>query len=588
MSSGEYKGTIRRNERNWLLVITAISSILIHLMLYWRISDVRFYAGGYNVENYAALTESPSRIDRLLTDPEKPLPPPELSSNEDMPTIEMQRDDLSEIIPTPIMEFETPPPQEAMIEAPNITEKASSQIKPDDSIWQPRNEIIKITERIADEDLATLPRLEILDIERVDSAPDYVPAIDITKDLIIPLASDQLRVAPSQVFSRKDIEETTESAVTVANDSVATKEDITPEVTLTQFKERPADLTDFKAVDNRLVLGATRYSPPRSDGRMYYRIEIVPRDEKILPTVPKDIIFVQDASRSLANLRLQFCKKGIIESFGFIGPEDRFNVAAFRDKTTYCFDSWVSPSEANIDTATSFVNALESDGETDLFVSFKSLTSLQQDAKRPLIVVIITDGKATKGLINSSEIIGEFSKLNDNMSVFVVGTQSRANEYLLDLISFCNRGTKKIVYNDRWSIPDAIKTIVATCANPVLGRVAVTTDIRSHSEIFPIPSANLYADKSLVFYGSCPEDVEKLYLQIRGEGGEAKCDSIFELNLKDVKLGTIDIKREWAKHKMYSLIGAYTRNPTPALLNAILDFRGESGMAIPYFNQVVR
>ena len=158
-----------------------------------------------------------------------------------------------------------------------------------------------------------------------------------------------------------------------------------------------------------------------------------------LPIVGKDIVFVQDASRSLARERLHFCKEGLKEALGTVSAADRFNVVSFRDNATFCFGlDWATPTTENFQHAIAFIDSLDSRGDTDLFRSLKSLTALPRDPARPLIAIVITDGKATTGITASTRIIGEFSKLNDDMSLYVLGTHAKANAYLLDMLAPMN------------------------------------------------------------------------------------------------------------------------------------------------------
>ena len=190
--------------------------------------------------------------------------------------------------------------------------------------------------------------------------------------------------------------------------------------------------------------------------------------------------------------------------------------------------------------------------------------------------------------LGRSRIIGEFSKLNDNVSVFALGTHGRANNYLLDMLSFCNRGTANVVTSGRWDIPKSFASIVEGCSKPVLGRVGVTTDIMSHADLYPLPSANLYANRTLEYYGSCPGDVTNLVVQVRGEGGKAKCDIVFQMDLSQAESGGNEIRENWVRRRMYSLIGEYARNPSPAILDAMQRLSLETGMPIPYRNELRR
>ena len=230
---------------------------------------------------------------------------------------------------------------------------------------------------------------------------------------------------------------------------------------------------------------------------------------------------------------------------------------------------------------------MRAEGATDIFASVRTLQALPRDPARPLIAVVITDGQATTGLTESTKIIGQFSALNDgNCSVFALGTHGRANAYLLDLLSFCNRGSSVIVTTGRWDIPKKIEELVTGISRPVLGNIGVTADWTSKADLQPLPSANLFADRPLEYYGSMPPGVTNLVIQIRGEGGAAKCDVIFQLDLNAAPAGGESLRTGWARRKMHSLIGAYARDPQAEILREMRQLSRQYNLPIPYRSEL--
>lgn len=577
----------QRQERSGLPVfIAAVVSVAVHVFLFFRMSEVRFDVSATIPERLREV--QPRKIanfERVREDPARPLEQSDKGDPSQKATVGLTAKEMSEIFEAPSISFAAPPVQQATLDAAEFKEIAAAEIAPDMSVWQPRQEVIKIIDRAVRDDIALLPRREIYDVERIERAPDYAPDVRLGGSVAVPSDIPQGVLA---AFS-PDFAAPTEKIVASSVESVAepkTDESATPAVTLTGFGETPAEISPFKHVDNRLSSSMTVYDPGGRDSRKYFRIEINPRDTTELPTVRKDIVFVQDASRSLARERLYFCKEGLKDALGVISAGDRFNVVSFREDATFCFGKgWASPTRENLEKAYAFIDSLDSRGDTDLFRSLKSLIDLPRDSGRPLIVIVITDGKATTGITASSQIIAEFSKLNDNMSLFVLGTHGKANGYLLDMLSFCNRGRQVIVRSDRWQIPAAIRELADSCASPVLGRIVAEANVASGAEFFPLPSPNLYSGQPLVYYGSCPRATDKIILQIRGEGGESKVDCLFDIDLASASRGDSAIRDEWARRKMHSLIGEFARHPSDAILGAMRELSGKTGIPIPYFGQ---
>ena len=57
---------------------------------------------------------------------------------------------------------------------------------------------------------------------------------------------------------------------------------------------------------------------------------------------------------------------------------------------------------------------------------------------------------------------------------------------------------------------------------------------------------------------------------------------------KQAETGGDEIRENWVRRRMYSLIGEYARNPSPAILDAMQRLSLETGMPIPYRQQFIR
>ncbi len=569
-------------------VIVAVAlSVILHCALIERAKNMRFDVTA-NLDR--TLVEKPpvhppSKVDTLPEDPQRPVENPFAGDPAATPGAGIQGE-VADLASKPDTALSAPVVSDAALGVAKDVPVELPEPQPVQEGWQPRQQVMAVVDTFVRDEIARMPRIEIPAITRVDAAPDYLPPVTLTDNLVksdaaparpIPLPNPGATPTPAAVTPEE-----------VESPETPTPEAQTPEATISRFGETPSDISTFKPVDSRLAAQATVFRPEGETGRAYFRLEIAARDLSVLPVVPKDIVFVQDASRSLAEERLYFCRKALNEAIRLLPRNDRFNVALFREDVEFCFDGWAAPDEANIGKATEFINAMKSKGDTDVFKSMQAILGLPRDSARPLIIVLVTDGKATAGLTESSRIIGEFSKLNDNVSVFALGTHGRANNYLLDLLTFCNRGTANVVTSGRWDIPKNIAAVAEGCSQPVLGRVELATDIASHADLYPLPSANLYANRTLEYYGSCPGDVTNLVLQVRGEGGQSKCDVIFQMDLAAAPGGGDDIRSKWVSRKMYSLIGEYARNPSPAVRDRLRRFSLETGRPIPYLNQIDR
>ena len=582
-----------RGNRHLLLVaIALVFSFIVHLFVMVTISDWHFETVGLARQaEPVAPVRPPVHVERMELDPERALGNPETGDPEDGAGVGVPREQVRELARLPDPALVTPPARSTESLAGTLVHPQAPPRQPTALGWKPRQQIVAVVDRVVKDDLATLPRRDIPRIERVARAPDYVPAVDVTRDrfggqvdylppaLAAGSATGSTEPGDEMVAPREKVE--------AVEEVVQLDEAATPEAVINRFGEQPGDITDYFAVDNRLMARIETFAPEGARGRHYFRVNIARRDASTLPVVPKDILLMQDSSRSLAEERLYFCRQALKTLLQNMKPGDRFNVVKFSGAAEFCFDDWAPVQPDALARASAFIDTMRSEGETDIFASVRTLQSLARDPARPLIAVIITDGRATTGLTESTRIIGEFTKLNSNTcSVFALGTHGRANSYLLDLLTFCNRGSSAIVTSGRWDIPDRIIQLVEGVANPVLGNVDVNVDLASGADLHPLPSANLFADRPLEYYGSTPAGVTNVVVHVRGEGGEAKCDVIFQLDLLSAPSGGAAIQKAWARRKMHSLIGAYARNPSETLLDEMRQLSRIYDLPIPYMRQL--
>jgi len=338
-------------------------------------------------------------------------------------------------------------------------------------------------------------------------------------------------------------------------------------------------------IDDKLTATLETYRDPKEPGKLYYKVAIQPRAGRQMPIIPKDIVWVQDVSGSITEERLLFCRRALTAALETMNPQDRFSVIAFRNTIITASQGWLPVTPENIKKASNFIGGMRSFGSTDIFGSLKTLMTLPRDPQRPMLVLIVTDGKPTAGLTESSEIIGAFSRLNSGMmSIYMYGTHKDANIYLIDMLTYCNRGTSEIVKGNRWDIPTSMATLYSGFRNPIMSDVSINFDSASKSEFYPFRTANLYQDSPMEFFGVCPANEAELIFQARGLAFDKSYDSVFRLPLSSAKTGKADIKTRWARQKMFHLASIYSRDAKSKdeMLNAMRRHSQTYGVPMPY------
>ncbi len=488
--------------------------------------------------------------------------------------------------PTPASIFE-PPAGTSDPLPPTSLDRLAPPPDPGLPVWTPRQEILSILDAADRDARAPIPRREIPLIERQLLAPDITASYDLLAGLArssvsgtgTPAITSPLSVSfsPASLPSGGDDEWPQPQMGPEAEGDTATS----------LIAEIPAAVAPAHPLDDRLRIAVETYAPSRgSDGYLYFRIDVHRKDDEALPGLPRDIVFVQDTSGSLGERYLHPCRLAIREVVATLRPEDRFNIIQFSHTTSRCFVDWALPSPESIAQSEAFLGAMVSEGKTDLFSSMAEVLSLSRTKGRPMIAVIITDGNVTAGqLERDSQIIGTFTRLNaGEVSVFTVGALPRANRFLLDMLSYCNRGGNTEIAPDRFNVAQTILRLNQSILRPLLGDVRFNFDVVSGAEVYPQLTTNLYEDRPLQLFGRVRVDHPVVAFQARGSAGDERYDMLFEVDLlgRDAASGGRGLATQWATQRMYDLVARYARSDDAGLLAEMQRLGSDFGIPVPY------
>jgi hypothetical protein len=462
--------------------------------------------------------------------------------------------------------------------------------------WELRQEIVAIERRVARDEVPKLERRLIPQIQRVAGAPDIAVPMQLQLDALAePLgagashgaaaatggvtAAGMLFVPPAVRFGSGTGSGGPLAPVPVPTPGTAGKD---------LFEEVGLDITPVRPIEEFLKARVEVYSSLLDRSYSYFRMEISPARSDALPVIPKDVVLVQDSSNSMTEQRLYFCRLGLARCLDRVGEKDRFNVVSFQEAATFCFPDWQPRTPEAIEQAKGFSAALASAGNTDILASLQALRRLKSTPGRPMVVLLVTDGRSTTGRTDSTDIIGRFTRENEGaMSVYTLGTVSTANRFLLDLLSYCNRGDVQVVTRGRWDIPDAMERVIGEASQPVLADVRFRMADRSAFEVYPVLTSNLYVDRPIRLYGRFPRGQDRLIFQAVGQAGPTRNDMIFDLSMQFAERSSdSDIREQWARQKVYHLLGEYARTANTALLGETAKTAADYRIDVPYADKV--
>lgn len=348
-------------------------------------------------------------------------------------------------------------------------------------------------------------------------------------------------------------------------------------------KEVLSESSDVRSnVEEYLTLSLKTFRAPEEPGATYFEMVIARRSEMALPVLPKDVLLVQDCSESMTPWKLAECKRGLARWIDQLNPGDRFEILAFRDNTTRCFGEWQPISPQTRARAMAFIDDLRAVGNTDVYASLQAALGMATEPGRPVIVALVTDGRPTTGVTEGSSIIDGFTRANQGgLSVFGVGGGPRVNRFLLDLISYWNRGESLL--EDRIDrIPYAMERWGGETRRPVLTGLTYQFSGLSGDQVYPSSLTHLYLDRPLNLVGRIEGALPDAAVQIAGfSGGQAR-DMVFPLAWGQAITGDESLRTRWAWHRIYHEIGRYLQSPGPEQLLRIQELANRYGLKVPY------
>ncbi|MBN1558565.1 MAG: VWA domain-containing protein [Lentisphaerae bacterium] len=457
-------------------------------------------------------------------------------------------------------------------------------VVPERTPWEPRQEIMQIEREIAEAAVPLYERRIIPRLERVSRAPDVTAPVEraaLQAEQPLPPPPAAPGAAPGAEAAPAGIPAPSAPAADAVQEAQA-------QTTDTVARETPEAISPRKPLESFLKASLTVYTSRRDPDYGYFRMDVERAGAEILPVLPRDVVLVQDCSNSMAEKRLYFCRQGLLECLKLIGAEERFNVVRFREAAETCFAAWMPRTAESTNLAGAFIKAMDSRGNTDIFAGIREVLTFERTPGRPVVVLLITDGLATAGLTESTDIIGEFSRANDGaVSVFTMGTLQTANAYLLDLLSYCNRGDSRIVSWGRWDIPEAMSALFREISRPVLGDVSFRFTAQGGCEVYPVQTSNLYLDRPLVLFGRYPAGTERVVCQAVGRSGDTPCDMVFDLGIAEApRSDDADIRTTWARQKSYDLLSRYARTRDPAILRELKATARRYRIRVPYEDEL--
>jgi Ca-activated chloride channel family protein len=270
--------------------------------------------------------------------------------------------------------------------------------------------------------------------------------------------------------------------------------------------------------------------------------------------LPREVIFVIDNSGSMGGVSIVQAKTSLSYALGRLQPGDRFNVIRFDHTMDMLFPSAVPADREHVGQATSFVDALQASGGTEMVPAMRAaLSDSASDTGYVRKVVFLTDG----AIGNEQQLFETINALRGRSRIFMVGIGSAPNTYLMSRAAELGRGTFTHIGAVE-QVEERMRSLFAKLENPAVTNLTAKFSDAS-ADITPVAIPDVYRDEPLVLAAK----LDKLSgsVEIKGRIGDRPW--VVTLPLANAAEGK-GLSKLWARRKIADAeVARTTRQASP-------------------------
>lgn len=305
--------------------------------------------------------------------------------------------------------------------------------------------------------------------------------------------------------------------------------------------------------------------------------------DEVQRVLPKDIFLVLDTSGSMDGEKLQQAQDALVYILKHLNPEDRFNVIAFSSGVRTYAPTLQAAQEAGA--AVDWVYRLEALGGTNIYLGLAEALAQVQPG-RPTVVVFLTDGLATEGIVDDETLLRRLAQeAPETVRIFPFGVGFDVNTLFLDRLAQEHKGIPAYVKPEE-RIDENVSAFYRRIQSPLLTNVTLDCgDIQTY-DIYPAPLPDLYAGTQLIVTGRYRGSGRRS-IQLRGEVEGQQVVYTYPADFQ-VSGGQVFIPRLWAARKIgYLLTQIRLHGENQEWIDAVVSLSLRYGIMTPYTSFLV-
>ncbi|MDP7397793.1 MAG: VWA domain-containing protein [Lentisphaeria bacterium] len=358
-----------------------------------------------------------------------------------------------------------------------------------------------------------------------------------------------------------------------------------PMVAIDDTRDSVTDRTEVNIIDSMLDVEVSVYKDPKLGGGYFKAVINTRAGSESLESIPRDVLFLVDASASITPPKLREFRKGLALALDYLSADDRFNVVAFRDKPIRLFPDFKVADEDAVVAARKFLSRLRSKGKTNVYAGLAPFINFPRpDSRRPYLIFLLSDGRSTTGsALADNEFITQIIQHNRARAcVFSFSAGEESNLFLMDLLSYKNRGLS-LHADSVTGADEALSNYISGKSEVLVSDLHCQITGKLLEDIYPRELPHLFRDDPLTVYGRFPKGADEIGIQIIGYdiNGERE-ELIVRQLLSEAGPADSTLARQWAGQKIYYLVGERTIRNSPEIQAEIDALASRYGLAVPY------
>jgi Ca-activated chloride channel family protein len=331
-------------------------------------------------------------------------------------------------------------------------------------------------------------------------------------------------------------------------------------------------------------LNLLTYRDPATDEGFFLLLAAPSLDVEAARVVAKDVIVVLDQSGSMDGEKFRQAQDALKYILNHLNDDDRFNVVAFSTGTR-AYAARLRPA-ADAPEATRWVDSLAAEGGTNINLALlEALDSA--DSERPTILIFLTDGLATEGVVETDRILANVqASAPDNVRLFAFGVGHDVDTILLDTLAEQNHGASSYVLPGQ-PIDEVVSGFYAKVSTPVLADIQFDFGAVIVSDAYPNPLPDMFAGGQLILAGRYRESGGTTIRLTGTVNGERQTFTYSDQFFR-ASGGDDFIPRLWATRKIgYLLNQIRLHGEDRELIDQIVSLSVRYGIVTPYTSYLV-